>query len=115
MTGTILQLKIVKETNVLTKVHEDWAKIETSRPYSPPILTIFELIGKKCDFEGNYIAMSGKLTRPWRPCFQPTRTIFEFKKRHIIYTHFGKVNVTSRNSVEFHEDRTRNAVDRISP
>ncbi|KAH3810955.1 hypothetical protein DPMN_139354 [Dreissena polymorpha] len=32
-----------------------------------------------------------------------------------LHKHFGKVNATSRNSVEFHEDRTRNAVNQISP
>ncbi|KAH3827530.1 hypothetical protein DPMN_129466 [Dreissena polymorpha] len=32
-----------------------------------------------------------------------------------LHKHFGKVNATSSNSVEFHEDRTRNAVNQISP
>ncbi|KAH3877473.1 hypothetical protein DPMN_001341 [Dreissena polymorpha] len=32
---------------------------------------------------------------------------------HPLHKHFGKVNVTSRNSVEFHEYRTRNAVSSV--
>ncbi|KAH3781130.1 hypothetical protein DPMN_158955 [Dreissena polymorpha] len=71
------------------------------KPFFPPILTIFELVHEinktniltkfhdreKCDLQCNFIAMSGKLPRPpVGHVFQPTRTIFELKKRHIIYT-----------------------------
>ncbi|KAH3786827.1 hypothetical protein DPMN_164939 [Dreissena polymorpha] len=53
LTGTIFQLNSrIKETNVLTKFHENWAKYVTSRKNAPPtgghvfspISTIFELV-----------------------------------------------------------------------
>ncbi|KAH3738950.1 hypothetical protein DPMN_045594 [Dreissena polymorpha] len=82
------------------KAHKSTPEIP-SHPFFPPILTIFELVHEinktniltkfhdreKCDLQCNFIAMSGKLpSPPVGHVFQPTRTIFELKKRHIIYT-----------------------------
>ncbi|KAH3804533.1 hypothetical protein DPMN_132820 [Dreissena polymorpha] len=72
----------------------------------PPILTIFKLVHdinktniliKFHDRENIHVRKTAP--PPWRPCFSTDQNHF--------------LNVTSRNSVEFHEDRTRNAVSSV--
>ncbi|KAH3816222.1 hypothetical protein DPMN_117734 [Dreissena polymorpha] len=113
-----------------TKSLKQTIHIEKTAPHPeshifPPILTIFELVHdlhktniltkfhdrEKCDLQCNFIAMSGKLPRPWRPCFSTDQNHFQTQEAtYSLHKHFGQVNVTSRaftsdlNSVEFHED-----------
>ncbi|KAH3805035.1 hypothetical protein DPMN_133329 [Dreissena polymorpha] len=83
--------------------------------FFPPILTIFELV-----HEINKTNILTNLVRKTAPppgghVFQPTRTIFELKKRHIIYTNIlaKSFYFFDQNSVEIHEDRARNAVSSV--
>ncbi|KAH3738766.1 hypothetical protein DPMN_045409 [Dreissena polymorpha] len=119
---TILHIKSVKETNVLTKVHEDWARNATSRVFTclhykqkektaphpcgqlffPPISTNFEL-----------------KTAPTRATmFSTDQNHFRIQEAtYHLHKHFGIVNVTSRNSVECSQGKgsRRTQVDQISP
>ncbi|KAH3804112.1 hypothetical protein DPMN_132393 [Dreissena polymorpha] len=89
----------------------------------PPILTLFELVHEinKTNILTKFhdrekIHFRKTAPPPGGHVFQPTRTIFELKKRHIIYTNIlAKLNLYFfyQNSVEIHEDRTRNAVSSV--
>ncbi|KAH3880482.1 hypothetical protein DPMN_004396 [Dreissena polymorpha] len=118
--GTIFELNShIKETNVLTKFHENWAKNVTSRrPCFSPIWTIFELVREfnKTDVLTNFhndwakIVTSRVFTRflysrikktappSGGHVFQRTRTTFELNQ-HII-----KTNILTNDL--FHEDWT---------
>ncbi|KAH3706469.1 hypothetical protein DPMN_065855 [Dreissena polymorpha] len=87
-TGTIFELvQDIIGTHVLTKFHEDWTKIVTSR-----VLTRFYYshIGKSATHPGGHV-------------FQPTGTIFELVQ-DFIGTH-----VTTK----FHADWTKNVTSRV--
>ncbi|KAH3718121.1 hypothetical protein DPMN_060920 [Dreissena polymorpha] len=117
LTGTIFQLNsLIKETNVLTKFHENWEKNVTSRVFTcfhyihieknalptggqvfSPILTIFELVRHinknvltKFHDDWAKIVTSRVFTRKTAPStgghfFQRTGTTFELNQ-HIIKT-----------------------------
>ncbi|KAH3727734.1 hypothetical protein DPMN_053677 [Dreissena polymorpha] len=124
LTGTIFQLNSrIKETNVLTKFHENWAKNVTSRKNAPPtgghvfspIWTIFEFC-----LQGFSIAIKGKLPRPpptGSHVFQWTGTTFELNQ-HIIKTNILTNFKLDRDFIgmelltKFHEDRTMNVASR---
>ncbi|KAH3776531.1 hypothetical protein DPMN_177959 [Dreissena polymorpha] len=135
LTGTIFELNSrIKETNVLTKFHENWAKHVTSRVEKCPanwppcfslIWTIFELSRdiNKTNILSNFhddwanIVTSSVFTRKTAPptgghVFQRTRTTFELNQ-HIIKTfhaqsscNFVKMFVTSTvfTSFQLHRD-----------
>ncbi|KAH3738993.1 hypothetical protein DPMN_045637 [Dreissena polymorpha] len=78
LTETIFELNsCIKETNVLTKFHENWAKNVTSRVLTFSLYTYRE----KCPAH-------------WRPCFSPIRTIVE------LVQDINKTNVLTN----FHDD-----------
>ncbi|KAH3746768.1 hypothetical protein DPMN_181184 [Dreissena polymorpha] len=108
-TGTILELNShIKETNVLTKFYENWAKNVTSGKNAPPIgghvfspiWTIFELVRdiNKTNVLTNFHEISIKPMKTAPPTgghvFQGTRTSFELD-HHII-----KANILTK----LHED-----------
>ncbi|KAH3823553.1 hypothetical protein DPMN_125360 [Dreissena polymorpha] len=134
LTGTIFELNShIKETNVLIKFHENWAKIHVFSP----IWTIFELPNKKnCTpppsshviqltgtiFELNsHIKETNVLTKfhenwaknvtskvekcpaHWRPCFSPIWTIFELVRD------INKTNVFTN----FHDDWAKIVTSRV--
>ncbi|KAH3882728.1 hypothetical protein DPMN_006672 [Dreissena polymorpha] len=130
LTGTIFELNShIKETYVLTKFHENWAKNVTSRKNAPPtcghifspIWTIFELVRNinKTNVLTNFhddwakIVTSRVFTRKTAPppgshVIQLTETIFELnshiKETNVLtkfYEHWAK-NVTSRVFTCFH-------------
>ncbi|KAH3812135.1 hypothetical protein DPMN_140558 [Dreissena polymorpha] len=90
---TIFELvRDINKTNVLTNIHDDWAKIVTSRVFtreSCPAL--------------------------WQPCFSTT---FELNQHIItanILTHFelDRDFIGTKLLTKFHEYRTRNVASRI--
>ncbi|KAH3810765.1 hypothetical protein DPMN_139162 [Dreissena polymorpha] len=134
LTGTIFELNsCIKETNVLTKFHENWAKNVTSTKNAPPtgghvfspIWTIFELVRdiNKTNVLTNFhndwaqivtssvftrktaLPTGGHLHEHWA-LFNVTSTVFtSFKlNRDIIGT-----NILTK----FHEDWTKNVASRV--
>ncbi|KAH3843901.1 hypothetical protein DPMN_117435 [Dreissena polymorpha] len=117
LTGTIFEPNShIKETNVLTKFHEHWAKNVTSKKNAPPtgvhvfspIWTIFELVP--------YILKTNVLTNfhdDWAKIvtsrvftshvIQLTGTIFELN------SHFKDTNVPTK----FHEHWANNVTSRV--
>ncbi|KAH3874218.1 hypothetical protein DPMN_037460 [Dreissena polymorpha] len=106
-----------RETNVLTKFHENWAKNVTSRVFTcfhyihieknapptggnvfSPMWTIFELC-----LQSFSIAKKGKLPTPGRHVIQLTGTIFELN------SHIKETNVLTK----FHENWTKNVTSRV--
>ncbi|KAH3857502.1 hypothetical protein DPMN_100111 [Dreissena polymorpha] len=120
LTGTIFKLNSrIKETNVLTKFHENWAKNVTSRvekcpthwrPCFSPIWTIFELVQD--------INKTMKTAPPTGGhVFQRTRTTFELNQHIIetnILTNFELYPdiIGTKLLNKFHEDRKRNKTAR---
>ncbi|KAH3741323.1 hypothetical protein DPMN_048046 [Dreissena polymorpha] len=119
LTGTIFKLNYhFKETNVLTKFHEHWAKNKNTPPTGghvfSPILTIFELVRdiNKTNVLTNFhdwtkIVTSRVLTRKTAPppgslVIQLTRTIFELN------SHIKETNVLTK----FHENWAKNVTSR---
>ncbi|KAH3695007.1 hypothetical protein DPMN_082454 [Dreissena polymorpha] len=131
LTGTIFKLNShIKETNFLTKFHENWAKNVTSRvekcpPHWRPCLsliwTIFELVRdiNKTNVLTNFhldwakIVTSRVFTRKTAPptgghVFQRTGTTFEPNQHNYhLDKHFDKL------LSKFHEDRTINEASRV--
>ncbi|KAH3769930.1 hypothetical protein DPMN_171209 [Dreissena polymorpha] len=112
LTETIFELNShIKETNVLTKCHENWAKNVTSRKNAPPTgghvfftdldhfrtstETIFELIH---DIIETNLLTKKNAPPPGYHVFQPTGIIFE-----VVQDIIGMILLT-----KFHEDRTIN-------
>ncbi|KAH3809296.1 hypothetical protein DPMN_137658 [Dreissena polymorpha] len=134
LTGTIFELNsYIKETNVLTKIHENWAKNVTSRDFTcfyynihieknapptgghvfSPIWTIFKLardINKTHvltyfhDDWAKIVTSKGKLPPlPGSHVIQLTGTIFELN------SHIKETNVLTK----FHENWTKNVHFRV--
>ncbi|KAH3707767.1 hypothetical protein DPMN_067182 [Dreissena polymorpha] len=102
LTGTIYELNCrIKETNILSKFHEHWAKNVTSTPrplaakFFLPIPTIFKLVRdiNKTNVFTNFhddwakIVTCRVLTREkcpvhWRPCFFHDLDHFRIRPRH---------------------------------
>ncbi|KAH3777650.1 hypothetical protein DPMN_179098 [Dreissena polymorpha] len=111
LTGTIFKLNShIKETNVLTKFHENWAKNVTSRVFTcfhyihieknapptgghifSPTWTIFELQKSKT------------APPPWSHVIQLTGTIFE------LHSQIKETNVLTK----FHENWAKNVTSRV--
>ncbi|KAH3857308.1 hypothetical protein DPMN_099914 [Dreissena polymorpha] len=135
LTGTIFELNSrIKETNVLSKFHENWAKNVTSTRKMPrplaacfsPIPTIFKLVQdiNKTNVLTNFhddwakIVTSRVFTRKTAPptgghVFQHTGTTFELNQDIIktnILTNFelGRDLIGAKLLTKFHEDGTRN-------
>ncbi|KAH3729519.1 hypothetical protein DPMN_055490 [Dreissena polymorpha] len=84
----------MQETNVLTKLHDDWAKnrkLHHGGHVFPPIMTLFELV------RDIYKSMFRKC-----PCFLPIRIIFE------LIRHFQTTHILTK----FHEDWAKNVTSR---
>ncbi|KAH3699225.1 hypothetical protein DPMN_074181 [Dreissena polymorpha] len=151
LTGTIFELNShIKETNVLTKFHENWAKNVTSRVFTcfhyihieknapptgghvfSPIWTIFELLRDinktnvltKFHDDWAKIVTSRMFTRKTAPptggnVFQRTRTTFELNQHIIktnILTNFERDRdfMGTKLLTKFHEDQTRNVASRV--
>ncbi|KAH3809090.1 hypothetical protein DPMN_137453 [Dreissena polymorpha] len=115
----------IKETNALTKLHEYWAKIVSSRPFTcvhyiqiektnpppgghvfSPIMTIFELVRDIYSIDAKNVASRVKMTPLSLAAmfFSPIRTIFELKHRHIQKSHV---------LIKFHEEWTKNVTSRV--
>ncbi|KAH3739257.1 hypothetical protein DPMN_045907 [Dreissena polymorpha] len=92
--------------------------------------TIWKLVNKTTNVKGVALRSAHRLRRRLEPTLYshvrktvppPGGNVFSTDQNHFrtqevtypLHKHFGKVNVTSRNSVEFHEDRTRNAVSSV--
>ncbi|KAH3772402.1 hypothetical protein DPMN_173740 [Dreissena polymorpha] len=143
LTGNIFELNsYIKETNVLTKFHENWAKNVTSRtyrekcpahwrPFFSPIWTIFKLVRdiKKNNVLTNFhddlakIVTSRVFTKKTAPptgghVFQRTGTTFELNQ-HIIKTNILTNVKLDRDFIwakllnKFHEYRTINMASRV--
>ncbi|KAH3822251.1 hypothetical protein DPMN_124025 [Dreissena polymorpha] len=132
LTGTIFELNShIKETNVLTKFHENWAKNVTFRRKMPsplaamyfsPICTIFELVRdiNKTNVLTNFhddwtkIVTSRVFTRNTAPAtgghvFHRTEITFELNQ-HIIKTN---ILTNFEHLTKFHEDRTINVASSV--
>ncbi|KAH3838570.1 hypothetical protein DPMN_111978 [Dreissena polymorpha] len=131
LTGTIFELNShIKETNVLTKFHEHWAKNVTSREFTcfhyihieknapptgghvfSPIWTILELVRD--------IMFTRKTAPPnGGHVFQRTGTTFKINQRIIktnILTNFelDRDFIGTKLLTKFHEDRTINVASRV--
>ncbi|KAH3840907.1 hypothetical protein DPMN_114365 [Dreissena polymorpha] len=142
-TGTIFKLNShIKERNVQTKFHENWAKNVTSSvqiekcpahwgPFFSLILTIFELVREinepnvLTNFLDDWakIVTSGVFTRKTTPptgshVFQQTRTTFELNQ-HIIKTNIltnfklDRCFIGMKLLNKFYKDRTKNVASRV--
>ncbi|KAH3883829.1 hypothetical protein DPMN_007797 [Dreissena polymorpha] len=117
LTGTIFEFNShIKETNVLTKFHENWAKNVTSRKNAPPtgghvfspIWTIFKIVrdinktNVLTNFHDNWakIVTSRVFTSH---AIQLTGTIFEFN------SHIKETNVLTK----FHENWAKNVTSTV--
>ncbi|KAH3870800.1 hypothetical protein DPMN_033990 [Dreissena polymorpha] len=135
LTGTIFELNSrIKETNVLSKFHENWAKNVTSTVFTcfhfiqieknalptgghvfSPIPTIFKLVPdiNKTNVLTNFhddwakIVTSRVFTRKTapRPCFSTTNILKNFK--------LGRDFIGTKLLTKFHEDGTRNVALRV--
>ncbi|KAH3772645.1 hypothetical protein DPMN_173987 [Dreissena polymorpha] len=117
LTGTIYELNShIKETNVLTKFHENWDKNVTSRKNAPPtdghvfspILTIFELVRviNKTNVLTNFHDDWAKIVTSrvfTSHVIQLTGSIFELN------SHFKKTNVLTK----FHANWANNVTSRV--
>ncbi|KAH3793266.1 hypothetical protein DPMN_146773, partial [Dreissena polymorpha] len=137
LTGTFLELNSrIKDTNVLTKFHENWVKSVTSivshvftisyRVISPthwrPYINKTNVL-KNFHDDWAKILTSRVFTRTTAPptgvhVFQRTRTTFELNQHIIkanILTNFEHDRDIIRTNVltEFHEDRTKNVASRV--
>ncbi|KAH3860590.1 hypothetical protein DPMN_023499 [Dreissena polymorpha] len=128
LTGTIFELNSqIKETNVLTKIYENWAKNVTSREFTcfhyihieknapstgghvfSPIWTIFQLIRNinKTNVLTNFHDDWAKIVTSrvfTSHVIQLTGTIFELN------SHFKETNVLTK----FHENWAKNVTSRV--
>ncbi|KAH3696197.1 hypothetical protein DPMN_083662 [Dreissena polymorpha] len=105
LTGTIFELNsCIKETNILSKFHENWAKNVTST-----VFTCFHYI----HIEKNAPPTGGHV-------FSPISTIFKLKTApptggHIGHEIFelGRDFIWTKLLTKFHEDGTRNVASRV--
>ncbi|KAH3863482.1 hypothetical protein DPMN_026471 [Dreissena polymorpha] len=107
LTLTIFKLNShIKETNVLTKCHENWAKNVTSRRpcFFSPIWTIFKLVRdiNKTNVSTNFHDDLAKIVTSG-PCFSTDRNHFELN------SHIKETNVLNK----FHENWTKNVTSRV--
>ncbi|KAH3804798.1 hypothetical protein DPMN_133088 [Dreissena polymorpha] len=122
-TGTIFELDSrIKETNVLTKFHENWAKNVTSR-----VFTCFHYIHieKNAPPTGGHVfhrsgPFANSKTAPptGGHVFQQTKTTFELNQYIIktnILTNFQlhRDIIGTNLLTKFHEDRTKNVASRV--
>ncbi|KAH3822505.1 hypothetical protein DPMN_124285 [Dreissena polymorpha] len=101
LSGTIFELNShIKETNVLTKFHENWAKNVTSR-----VFTCFHYINKTnglTNFHDDWAKILTSIVFTSH-VFQLTGTIFELN------SHIKETNVLTK----FHENWTKNVTSRV--